>query len=100
MKVLDEDIDDWAYTYGDTVKHELLQSGSEFTVKSSVNGQPLSLGGSDGEMPLEEFNEYFMDRMYYGSIADAQKVDEAENPDNYMTRDSAYSESNMQWWSK
>lgn len=51
-------------------------------------------------MPLEEFNEYFMDRMYYGSIADAQKVDEAENPDNYMTRDSADSESNMQWWSK
>ena len=100
MKVLDEDVDDWGYTYGDVVKHELQQSGRDFFVKSSVNGIPLKLGGSDGKMSLEDFNEFVMDRLYYGSIAEAQKENDPENPDNFMTRDSADSESNMQWWAK
>lgn len=100
MKVLGEDVDDWSYTYGDVVRHELKQEGDKFTVASTVNDQPLSLGGSGGEMPLDDFNEYFLDRMYYGSISDAQKDEDPENPDNHMTRDTAGDESNMQWWAK
>ena len=100
LKVFDETIDKWDYTYGDVVKHELLQSGSDFTVKSSVNGSPLSLGGSSGDMPLDDFNDFIIEKMYYGSIADCQKESGAENPESNLTRDDADTETNIQWWSK
>ena len=98
MKVLGENVDDWGYTYGDTVKHELQKDGDRFLVASSVNGQPLLLDGSDGTMELDDFNDFMIDHMYYGSIVDAQKDQDPENPDNHVTRDSADSESDLQWW--
>lgn len=36
--------------------------------------------------------------MYYGSITDLQKDQGAENPDNHIIRDTADSETPMQWW--
>ena len=100
LKVLEEDFDEWGYTYGDVIKHELKQSGSDFTVVSEVNGAPLSLGGSGGTMSLDDFNDFMIEKMYYGSIADCQKESGAENPENHLTRDSADSETNAQWWAK
>lgn len=45
-------------------------------------------------MSLDDWNDFMIDRMYYGSISDCQKDSGAENPENHLTRDSADSETN------
>ncbi len=95
LKVLGEDVSDWDATYGDTLTWELTQSGSSFTVKSKFNGKDMKLGSKS----LEDWTTFMIDRMYFGSITECQKDSGAENPDNHLTRDTADSETAMQWWS-
>jgi len=101
LKTLEQEIDDWGYTFCDTLNFELVKDGDDFTVKSTFNDEPLDLtsDSSDGELDLEKFNEYVISRMYYGDIVDLQKDSGAENPENHLTRDTADSESALQWWS-
>lgn len=101
LKTLEQEIDDWGYTFCDTLNFELIKDGDDFTVKSTFNDEPLDLtsDSSNGELDLDKFNEYIVSRMYYGDIPDLQKDSGAENPENHLTRDTADSESAMQWWS-
>ncbi len=101
LKTLEQEIDDWGYTFCDTLNFELIKDGDDFTVKSTFNDEPLDLtsDSSNGELALDKFNEYVVSRMYYGDIPDLQKDSGAENPENHLTRDTADSESAMQWWS-
>ncbi len=100
LKVLEQDVEDWGYTFGDTLTFELLQDGSDYTVKSSHNGSPMDLTkqSSGGVLSLDDFNEFMISKMYYGSITDLQKDSGAENPENHLTRDSSDSETALQWW--
>lgn len=100
LKVLEQDIDNWGYTFGDTLNFELQRDGDNFSVKSTHNGSPMDLtsDSSSGVLDLDAFNEYMISRMYYGSITDLQKDSGAENPENHLTRDTADSETAMQWW--
>lgn len=101
LKVLEQEIDDWGYTFCDSLNFELIKDGDDFTVKSTFNDEPLDLtsDSSNGELDLDKFNEYIVSRMYYGDIVDLQKDSGAENPENHLTRDTADSETAMQWWS-
>jgi len=100
LKVLEQDIEDWGYTFGDTLTFELQQDGSDYSVKSSHNGSPMDFTkqSSGGVLSLEDFNEYIISKMYYGSVTDLQKDSGAENPENHLTRDSSDSESATQWF--
>lgn len=100
LKVLEQDIDNWGYTFGDNINWELQQDGDNFSVKSTHNGSPMDLTGesSGGVLDLEAWTEYMISRMYFGSITDLQKDSGAENPENHLTRDTADSETALQWW--
>lgn len=100
LKVLEQDVEDWGYTFGDTLTFELQQDGSDYTVKSTHNGSPMDLTkqSSGGVLSLDDFNEFMISKMYYGSITDLQKDSGAENPENHLTRDSSDSETATQWW--
>lgn len=100
LKVLEQDVEDWGYTFGDTLTFELQQDGSDYSVKSTHNGSPMDLTkqSSGGVLSLDDFNEFMISKMYYGSITDLQKDSGAENPENHLTRDSSDSETATQWW--
>ena len=51
-------------------------------------------------MDLDDWNDFIIDKMYYGSVADCQKDSSPENPENHLTRDDADSETKIQWWAK
>ena len=101
LKVLDQQIDDWHYSFADTLNFELQKDGDEFSVKSTYNGDALDLTSesSNGILPLDKWTDYLIGKMYYGSITDLQKDSGAANPENHLTRDTADSESAQQWWS-
>lgn len=101
LKVLDQPIDDWHYSFADTLNFELQKDGDEFSVKTTYNGDALDLtsDSSNGILALDKWTDYLISRMYYGSITDLQKDSGAENPENHLTRDTADSESAQQWWS-
>jgi hypothetical protein len=79
---------------------ELLRDGAKFSVKTTINETPFDLTSESkgGVLALEKWNDYLISRMYYGSITDLQKDSGAENPDNHIIRDTADSETPMQWW--
>ena len=96
LNALGQEVEDYGFTYGDSLEFILYQDGDDFTVKSLLNGKPMDLTShsSDGEMSLDDWNEFVIGRMYFGSIGDLA----TENPDNHLVRDTADSESSMQWW--
>lgn len=96
LNALGQEVEDYGFTYGDSLEFILYQDGSDFTVKSLLNGSPVDFTSrsSDGEMTLEDWSEFLIGRMYFGNIGDL----DSENPDNHLTRDTADSESAMQWW--
>ncbi len=100
LKVLEQPVGDWGYTYGDTLTWQLMKDGDKYKVKSLHNGNPMNFGSksSSGEMDIDEWTNYMISKMYYGSITDLQKESGAENPENHLTRDAADSESELQWW--
>lgn len=100
IKVLGGSVDDWGYSFGDTINWELLRDGSKFSVKTTINETPLDLTSESkgGVLALDKWNDYLISRMYYGSITDLQKDSGAENPDNHIIRDTADSETAWQWW--
>lgn len=79
---------------------ELLKDGSKWSVKTSIQDTPydLTTDSTAGILPLDKWNEFIISKMYYGSITDLQKDSGAENPDNHIVRDTADSETGMQWW--
>lgn len=97
LKVLGQTIDDWGYSFGDTLTFEM---SADYKVKSMKNGAAIDLtsDSASGVMSLEKWTDYLISRMYYGSITDCQKDSGAENPDNHLVRDTTDSETNMQWW--
>lgn len=100
MKTLNQDIDNYGFTYGDDITFELLRAGNDFSVKSTYNKRPIDLTSpsTGGVMTLDNWTKYMISRMYYGSVTDLQKASGAENPENHLTRDTADSETEMQWW--
>jgi hypothetical protein len=100
IKVLGGSVDDWGYSFGDTINWELLRDGQKFSVKCTINETPFDLTSESkgGILALDKWNDYVISRMYYGSITDLQKDSGAENPDNHIIRDTADSETPTQWW--
>lgn len=96
LAALDQDVGDYGFTYGDTLEFALLQEGDEFFVRSTHNGKPLDFTSKSagGELPLEAWSTFFIDRMYFGSIGDL----DTENPDNHLIRATAGSETALEWW--
>lgn len=96
LNALGQEVDDYGFTYGDTLEFLLVKSGDQFAVKSIHNGKPLDFTSKSkgGELALDDWNEYIIDRMYFGNIGDL----DSENPDNHLTRETADSEDAMQWW--
>lgn len=97
IKVLGGSVDDWGYSFGDSINWELLRDGSKFSVKCTINETPFDLTSESkgGILALEKWNDYIISRLYYGSITDLQKDSGAENPDNHIIRDTADSETPM-----
>ncbi len=100
IKVLGGSVDDWGYSFGDTINWELLRDGKSFSVKTTINETPFDLTSESkgGILGLDKWNDYLISRMYYGSITDLQKDSGAENPDNHIIRDTSDSETAWQWW--
>ena len=100
IKVLGGSVDDWGYSFGDTINWELLRDGKSFSVKTTINETPFDLTSESkgGILALDKWNDYLISRMYYGSITDLQKDSGAENPDNHIIRDTSDSETAWQWW--
>jgi len=96
LNALGEEVDDYGFTYGDSLEFILIKDGSDFLVKSSHNGKPLDFTSksSGGELALDAWNNFFIDRMYFGNIGDL----DSENPDNHLIRETASTEDAMAWW--
>jgi hypothetical protein len=100
MKTLKQDIEDYGFTYGDTITFELKRYGNDFKVRSTYNKKPIDLasGSSDGIMDFDDWADYLISRMYYGSVTDLQKSSGAANPENYLVRSGT--ESAQEWFNK
>jgi len=72
IKVLGGSVDDWGYSFGDTINWELLRDGTKYSVKCTINETPFDLTSESkgGILALDKWNEYIISWMYYGSITD------------------------------
>jgi hypothetical protein len=77
-----------------------MRDGNKFSVRCLIQDSPYDLTSesTSGILPLDKWNDFIISKMYYGSITDLQKDSGAENPDNHIIRDTADSETPMQWW--
>jgi hypothetical protein len=100
IKILGAEPADWGYSFGDTITWELMKDGNKFSVKCQIQDSPYDLTSESvgGVLPLDKWSEFIISKMYYGSITDLQKDSGAENPDNHIIRDTADSETGLQWW--
>jgi hypothetical protein len=100
VRVLGAEPTDWGFSFGDTVSFELLKDGNKFSVRTLIQDGPYDLtpGSTAGILPLDKWSEFIISKMYYGTITELQKDSGAENPDNHIIRDTADSETPLQWW--
>lgn len=77
-----------------------MKDGTKYSVRTNIQESPFDLTTSStaGILPLDKWSEFIISKMYYGSITDVQKDAGAENPDNHIIRDTADSETPLQWW--
>jgi hypothetical protein len=100
IRVLGAEPTDWGFSFGDTITWELMRDGAKFSVRCLIQDSPYDLtsDSTGGILPLDKWSEFIISKMYYGSITDLQKDSGAENPDNHIVRDTADSETPLQWW--